>query len=67
MAYKHKEHNRIYQLGFETGSRIKGGGCSFDWLIGRYDRLRREYNKRIKQAINKYKEELIRKLKDGEC
>lgn len=51
MAYKDKEHKRIYNLGFEAGARIKGGRWSFNQLLNRYDRLRREYNKRVRKAI----------------
>jgi len=59
MPYKKKEHTKQYQLGFEAGSRVKGGHTSFEQLLDKYDRLRREYNKRILKAqLSQYLEDL---------
>lgn len=53
MSHKNKEHKRIYDKGFQTGSRIKGGHTSFVQLMDRYPKLRKEYNKRVRKAIEK--------------
>lgn len=63
------DYKKGYRAGHFAGTNIKTTGQSFDRLITRNDRIRKEFNKRIKiavdTAIEEYKTASVHNANNG--
>ena len=51
MPYNDKLHSQIWQKGYTTGCRVKGGKSTWIQLMSRYPRLRKEFEKEVAKRI----------------